>query len=107
VRADDEVLLDKHGRIRLRLDPEGRPVGCTLDGQAGSIGAAEPPSPTSVKSDILIAPIDLKMRSAIELRRRSGNPIVLVDQLGRLAGLCGDDEIYRALLQARRPDEAR
>ena len=47
------------------------------------------------------------MRSAIELRRRSGNPIVLVDQLGRLAGLCGDDEIYRALLQARRPDEAR
>jgi glycine betaine/proline transport system ATP-binding protein len=107
VRADDEVLLDKHGRIRLRLDPEGRPVGCTLDGQAGSIGAAEPPSPTNVKSDILIAPIDLKMRSAIELRRRSGNPIVLVDQLGRLAGLCGDDEIYRALLQARRPDEAR
>jgi glycine betaine/proline transport system ATP-binding protein len=107
VRADDEVLLDKLGRIRLRLDPEGRPVGCTLDGQAGSIGAAEPPSPTNVKSDILIAPIDLKMRSAIELRRRSGNPIVLVDQLGRLAGLCGDDEIYRALLQARRPDEAR
>jgi glycine betaine/proline transport system ATP-binding protein len=107
VRADDEVLLDKHGRIRLRLDPEGRPVGCTLDGQAGSIGAAEPPSPTNVKSDILIAPIDLKMRSAIELRRRSGNPIVLVDQLGRLAGLCGDDEIYRALLQARRSDEVR
>ena len=107
VRADDEVLLDKHGRIRLRLDPEGRPVGCTLDGRAGSIGAAEPPSPTNVKSDILIAPIDLKMRSAIELRRRSGNPIVLVDQLGRLAGLCGDDEIYRALLQARRTDEAR
>ena len=25
---------------------EGRPVGCTLDGQAGSIGAAEPPSRT-------------------------------------------------------------
>src|SRR5271167_2258696 len=107
VRADDEVQLDRRGRIRLQLDEADRPVGCTLDGQAGSIGAAEPPSPTSVKSDILIAPIDLKMRSAIELRRRSGNPIVLVDQLGRLAGLCGDDEIYRALLQARRSDEAR
>jgi glycine betaine/proline transport system ATP-binding protein len=106
-RADDEVFLDKHGRIRLQLDAEGRPVGCTLDGQAGSIGNAEPPSSESdAKSDILIAPIDLKMRSAIELRRRSGNPIVLVDQLGRLAGLCGDDEIYRALLRARRPEEA-
>ncbi len=44
----------------------------------------------------------LKMRSAIALRRVSGNPIVLVDQLGRMAGLCGDDEIYRALLQQRR-----
>jgi glycine betaine/proline transport system ATP-binding protein len=107
-RADDEVLLDKQGRIRLRLDAEGRPVGCTLDGRAGSIGAAEPAaSHASGPSDILIAPIDLKMRSAIELRRRSGNPIVLVDQLGRLAGLCGDDEIYRALLRARRPEEAR
>ena len=53
-------------------------------------------------SDVIVAPIDLKMRSAIELRRASGNPIVLVDQLGRMAGLCGDDEIYRALLQQRK-----
>ena len=51
---------------------------------------------------MVVAPIDLKMRSAIALRRASGNPIVLVDQLGRMAGLCGDDEIYRALLQQRR-----
>jgi len=27
---------------------------------------------------------------------------VLVDQLGRMAGLCGDEEIYRALLRDRR-----
>jgi glycine betaine/proline transport system ATP-binding protein len=26
-----------------------------------------------------------------------------VDQLGRMAGLCGDDEIYRALLQRAPP----
>ena len=55
--------------------------------------------------DIVVAPIDLRMRSAIALRRASGNPIVLVDQLGRMAGLCGDDEIYRALLQQRRAAE--
>src|SRR6202035_3627582 len=53
-RPDDEVFLDKHGRIRLQLDVEGRPVGCTLDGQAGSIANAEPPSANpDVKSDIL------------------------------------------------------
>ena len=77
---------------------------CTLDG-AGRLDRRPRTAATvrrRVKSDIIVAPIDLKMRSAIELRRRSGNPIVLVDQLGRMAGLCGDDEIYRALLQQRR-----
>jgi MinD-like ATPase involved in chromosome partitioning or flagellar assembly len=29
----------------------------------------------------------------------AGYPILLVDQIGRLAGLCGDDEIYRGLLR--------
>jgi glycine betaine/proline transport system ATP-binding protein len=53
----------------------------------------------SQSADVIVAPVDLKMRAAIELRRASGNPIILVDQLGRMAGLCGDDEIYRALLQ--------
>ena len=44
-------------------------------------------------------------RSTSRCARRSrcaaptGNPIVLVDQLGRIAGLCGDDEIYRGLLR--------
>ena len=63
------------------------------------------PSVVSERSLPVVAPIDLKMRSAIALRRASGNPIVLVDQLGRMAGLCGDDEIYRALLQLRRAAE--
>jgi glycine betaine/proline transport system ATP-binding protein len=102
-RAGPEVLLDKRGRIRLQLDDESRPVSCTLDGHAGSLAQA---AAADTHCDILVAPVDLKMRLAIELRRRSGNPIVLVDELGRLAGLCGDDEIYRALLQARRSEAA-
>jgi len=36
---------------------------------------------------------------AIALERRTPHPILLVDQLGRLAGLCGDEEIYRGLLR--------
>ena len=100
-RSGAEVMLDKRGRIRLQLDDENRPLSCTLDGHAGSLAAA---AAADTHSDILVAPVDLKMRLAIELRRRSGNPIVLVDELGRLAGLCGDDEIYRALLQARRAE---
>ena len=106
-RAGTEVLLDRKGRLRLQLDADGRPVSCTLDGAAGSVVSAESATgPEGAQTDIIVAPLDLKMRMAIELRRRTGNPIVLVDQLGRMAGLCGDDEIYRALLSARQPEAA-
>jgi glycine betaine/proline transport system ATP-binding protein len=105
-RSEGEVHLDAQGRIRVQLSAEGMPLGCTLDGRTGLLVRADAEvglSPAAAEeSDVIVAPIDLKMRSAIELRRASGNPIVLVDQLGRLAGLCGDDEIYRALLQQRR-----
>jgi len=103
-RNDDEVFLDRNGRIRLRLDGDDKPVGVTLDGAAGTLAQADAATGETSGDgvDVIVAPIDLKMRSAIALRRASGNPIVLVDQLGRMAGLCGDDEIYRALLQQRR-----
>ena len=79
----------------------------TLDGAAGTLAQADAATGETSGDgvDVIVAPIDLKMRSAIALRRASGNPIVLVDQLGRMAGLCGDDEIYRALLQQRRAAE--
>jgi len=100
--TDNEVHLDAGGRIRVQLDADGRPIGVTLDGLSGELtitnGVMLAPLP---RADVIVAPADLRMRSAIELRRATGNPIVLVDELGRMAGLCGDDEIYRALLQQR------
>ncbi len=36
-RTDNEVHLDLRGRIRLRLDEAGRPIGVTLDGAAGTL----------------------------------------------------------------------
>lgn len=108
-RSEDEVILDRGGRIRVRLDSEGRPVGVTLDGAAGTLAKAEGTTGETSRDgvNVVVASINLKMRSAIALRRASGNPIVLVDDLGRMAGLCGDDEIYRALLQQRRAAEGR
>jgi glycine betaine/proline transport system ATP-binding protein len=107
-RVADEMILDRSGRIRLKLDRDDKPIGVTLDGNAGTMAIADRATgevaarPEDV--DIVVAPIDLKMRSAIALRSLSGNPIVLVDELGRMAGLCGDDEIYRALLQQRQAE---
>jgi glycine betaine/proline transport system ATP-binding protein len=36
--------------------------------------------------DIVLAPVDLKLRAAIALRQQAGCPLMLVDQLGRIAG---------------------
>ena len=105
-REGSDVWLDKRGRIRVALDDEGRPRSCTFDGEAGDLVSAEAAiQGERHAADIIVAPLDLKMRMAIELRRLSGNPVVLVDQLGRMAGLCGDDEIYRALLRARKTEQ--
>ena len=105
-RSENEVMLDRSGRVRVQLDSEDRPIGVTLDGAAGTLAIADGATGEMAAGrdgvDVVVAPIDLKMRSAIALRSASGNPIVLVDQLGRMAGVCGDDEIYRALLQQRR-----
>ena len=37
-QADGEVHLDANGRIRVQLSAEGKPMGCTLDGRAGTSG---------------------------------------------------------------------
>ena len=52
---------------------------------------------------MIVAPVDLTLRAAIALKRQTDHPILLVDQLGRLAGLCGDEEIYRGLLRRQKP----
>ncbi|MBL8574781.1 MAG: choline ABC transporter ATP-binding protein [Hyphomicrobiaceae bacterium] len=98
--ADHGVLIDREGRIRVGLDPDGRPTSLTVDGHAGRLGHTVGKGPLRIEPcDVMVASTELSLRDAIELRRATGQPIVLVDALGRMAGLCGDEEIYRALLQ--------
>eukprot|EP01037_Dinobryon_pediforme_P014458 gene14458-14583_t len=100
-RDGETILLDKAGRLRLQLDSENRPVQAQIDGKLGRLATVDRETGRfdAQTTDIVIAPLDLRLKAAIELRRASGHPIVLVDQLGRLAGLCGDEEIYRGLLR--------
>src|SRR5437764_14773360 len=100
-REPRAVLLDREGRVKVQLDNNDHPIGVTLDGRKGKLVAisGEANSRPSSDIDIVVASVDLKLREAIELRRATGNPVVLVDQLGCLAGLCGDEEIYRGLLR--------
>jgi glycine betaine/proline transport system ATP-binding protein len=97
------VVLDVAGRIRVTLDGEGRPIGVMLDGFAGRLTHCphDCEITEAAAADFLVAPVDLKLKAAIGLKRLTGHPILLVDQLGRLAGLCGDEEIYNSLLRRR------
>ncbi|MDR6952146.1 glycine betaine/proline transport system ATP-binding protein [Ancylobacter sp. 3268] len=102
-REGANVMLDGAGRIRLRVDEENRPVGLDLDGREGRLAVADGEAgriddETARLCDGIVAPVDLKLRAAIELKQHTTLPILLVDNLGRLAGLCDDDEIYRGLL---------
>jgi glycine betaine/proline transport system ATP-binding protein len=94
------VLLDPAGRVRVRVDASDRPIGVQVDGQEGRLGIVDgdgssPPMPC----DVVVAPARLKLHAAIALKRRSDHAILLVDELGRLAGLCDNNEIYRGLLR--------
>jgi glycine betaine/proline transport system ATP-binding protein len=99
-RVESEVLIDS-GEIRVRVDAEERPVGVTLGGRKGSLANADGETGTIADQncDMIVAPVDLTLRAAIALKQQTNHPILLVDQLGRLAGLCGDEEIYRGLLR--------
>jgi glycine betaine/proline transport system ATP-binding protein len=101
-RVGTEVVIDSGEMIRVKIDAEDRPVAVTLGGRTGSFASADGetgtvPGPDGY--DMIVAPVDLTLRAAIALKSQTDHPILLVDQLGRLAGLCGDDEIYRGLLR--------
>ncbi len=97
------LLLGGAGQVRLELDHEHRPLRVVLGDTEGRLARC-PEGCDRMEigpQDIVIAPAELRLRAAIALKCRTPHPIVLVDQMGRLAGLCGDEEIYRGLL--RRP----
>jgi glycine betaine/proline transport system ATP-binding protein len=101
LRREGGMVLIDAGAIRVRIDVEDRPIGATLNGREARLATAD--AETGIlpqeQYDMIVAPVDLTLRAAIALKRQTDHPILLVDQLGRLAGLCGDDEIYRGLLR--------
>jgi glycine betaine/proline transport system ATP-binding protein len=99
-REDGAVVIGS-GAIRVHMDADDRPVGVTLNGRQGRIATtnAETGAVNGGGYDMIVAPVDLTLRAAIALKSQTDHPILLVDQLGRLAGLCGNEEIYRGLLR--------
>jgi len=82
------------------VDESDRPISVEIHGDGGTMGRADAEEGQLDRPcDVIIAPADLRLRAAIALKRQTNHPILLVDDLGRLAGLCDNEEIYRGLLQ--------
>jgi glycine betaine/proline transport system ATP-binding protein len=101
LRREDGMVVIESGLIRVRIDPDDRPVGVMLGDREARLATATGDTGALGEGpyDMIVAPVDLTLRAAIALKQQTSHPILLVDQLGRLAGLCGDEEIYRGLLR--------
>ncbi|WP_208611983.1 choline ABC transporter ATP-binding protein [Methylobacterium pseudosasicola] len=98
-RDGDTVLLDGSGGVRVSVCVNERPIMAHIGGRQEALGFADTTGACGDPGRVIVAPMTLPLRAAIDLRLRSPYPIVFIDELGRLAGLCDHTEIYRGLLQ--------
>jgi len=101
-REGGALLLDRPGLNRLTLDESGAPA--SVEPAPASIRHCGPDTDLDALAGdaVCAAAPDLPMRTAIEMRRRTGRPVLLMED-GRLVGAIGDDEIYRGLLRRGAP----
>ena len=99
-RRGEQILLDRERLVAMTLDAAGQPAAVTIAGQPGRLlPYGDGFDLRHLERDVVVAaPPDLKLRSALEIRHKTGNPLALVAD-GRLIGVIGDDEIYRGILR--------
>jgi glycine betaine/proline transport system ATP-binding protein len=99
-RRDGQIVLDRNQRVMMTLGADGAPGAVTIVDRPGRIVAYdERCDVTALDRDVVVAvPPDIKMRTALEIRHRTGNPLALVED-GKLIGVIGDDEIYGGILR--------
>jgi glycine betaine/proline transport system ATP-binding protein len=99
-RRGDQILLDRNQPVVMTLRADGAPGAVTIIDQPGRVVSyADGFDLATLDRDAIVtAPPDIKLRTALEIRHRTGNPLVLVEG-GRLIGVIGDDEIYRGILR--------
>jgi glycine betaine/proline transport system ATP-binding protein len=99
-RCGDRILLDRNQRVVLALGADGAPRAVTIVDRPGRILTyADGFDLAALERDVVVtAPPEIKLRTALEIRHRTGNPLALVEG-GRLVGVIGDDEIYRGILR--------
>ncbi|MEH0690074.1 choline ABC transporter ATP-binding protein [Vibrio cholerae] len=89
VCGSDALWVSQQGE-RLELAPDSSLSLLYWDASKGDFDAVN-------ASTVVVTSPDIGMREAIELKQRSGQPILLMEE-GRLVGVLNDSEFYDALL---------
>jgi glycine betaine/proline transport system ATP-binding protein len=100
-RDGADVVLDRAGRCRCRLDDQGRLRDLTVGGVAGDL--------ISYATDLDLAKLPANamvsggertpMRAAVMVRQITRRPLVLLGDGGQLLGVVGEHELYRGMLR--------
>ncbi len=94
--SDQELQFDTAGRYVVSVDHTGCATRARLDGLMATLRVPGDPPPTDGTPGIYVAPSTVTLQQIVELCARSGHPVLLQDN-GRLCGVCGEAEILRAL----------
>jgi glycine betaine/proline transport system ATP-binding protein len=103
VREDDGIWLDEARRYRVSVNAASEPTGIWCNGVAQALGQVQEGAWQEMRAGVAVAPASMPLRTIIELRQRTGHPVLLVDE-GCFCGICDEAEIVRGL--AGRTDAA-
>ena len=99
-RRGEQILLDRNQPVVMTLGVDGAPGAVTIVDHPGRIVAYVDGCELSAldRHVVVTAPPEIKLRTALEIRHRTGNPLAMVED-GKLVGVIGDDEIYGGILR--------
>jgi len=101
-RREQGLNIDWSGRYILQVDASDRVTGALVDGEPVRIvhysADLDLKAMTESCDIMLTASPGILMKTAIEIRHATGYPVALIED-NKLAGVIGDDEIYRGMLQ--------
>jgi glycine betaine/proline transport system ATP-binding protein len=96
-REGNEICLERSHDIWLALDNQ-TVKALRRGGESLALQRWTPGMPvTSLQRQPTLAPADIRMRDALEIRYHTGHKLVLETD-GRAVGILGDKELYHALL---------
>jgi glycine betaine/proline transport system ATP-binding protein len=100
--GESAVWLDVERRYQILLDARGAVAGVRVNGEAHPmVQVGDHPQTLQLERGVVVAPTTLSLHDLVRLREATGHPVLLVEQ-GRLAGVCGENEILQALVRGRR-----